>query len=40
MEQLNLIINNLECASCASAIEKTFKKFKKNDFLNFSIIYN
>ncbi|MDE7075537.1 MAG: heavy-metal-associated domain-containing protein [Malacoplasma sp.] len=40
MEQLNLIINNLECASCATAIEKTFKKFQKNNFLNFSIILN
>lgn len=38
MKQLNLIISNLECASCATAIEKVFSQFKKNNFLDFSII--
>ncbi|BAC44664.1 cation transporter [Malacoplasma penetrans] len=37
MTSLNLFIKNLECNSCAVAIEKTLSSFNKNE-LSFSVI--
>lgn len=37
MTSLNLFVKNLECSSCANAIEKALGSFNKND-LTFSII--
>lgn len=38
MEKINLFIENLECGSCASGIEKVLAPYKKDKVLDFSII--
>lgn len=38
MTNLNVKVNNLECSSCAKAIEKALDPYKKDNAISFSII--